>query len=168
MNIQLLGLRLEDWLVIITSTILVGALIEIRRLKKRLVEQVQRKFIPQLSLEISEQEDCFYLENSSAFIAQAVTIEDAAVMLQDFGYKKQLTLRFEAVGTLKPRERRKLSFKVYDKDFFLADLTGKIFLHLNDAEFKLRIGFTSIEGLKFTALFAKQGTRFVSEGIECA
>ncbi len=168
MNIQLLGLTIKDWLIIITSTILVGALIEIRRLKKNLVEQVQRKFIPQLTVEIDNRENCFYLENSSAFIAQAVTVEDAAVMLQDFGYKKQLTLRFETLGTIKPGEKRKLAFKVYDKDFFLADLTGKIFLHLSDAEFKLRIGFTSIEGLKFTALFAKQGTRFVSEGIECA
>ncbi len=166
MNVELLGLGIKDWLIIITSTILAGSLIEIRRLKKNIVQQVQRKFIPQLSLTMDEEQRCFWLENTSAFLAQQVGVEDTGVMLQDFGYRKQLTLRFDQPGLLKPGERVKLSFKVFDKDFFLADLSEKIFLHLIDADFRVRVGFTTIEGLRFTAGFVKEGARITSAGIE--
>lgn len=166
MNIELLGLGIKDWLIIVTSTILVGSLIEIRRLKKNLIQQVQRRFIPQLALSMDEQQNCFWLENTSAFLAQQVVIEDTLVALQDFGYRKQLTLRFEQPGLLKPGERARLSYKVFDKDFFLADLTEKIFLHLIDADFKMRVGFTTVEGLKFTADFVKEGSRISGAGIE--
>lgn len=161
-----LGFSLKDWIIVVVSTILVASLLEIRRLKKTIVQEVQRKFIPQLFVEIDEKERCFFLTNSSSFLAQGIVVEDVEVAMDDYGFQKKLTLKFETPAQLKPRERVKMSFRVYDKNFFLADVTEKIFLHLVPASFRMKISYATIEGLKLAVTFSKEANAFLSEGIE--
>jgi len=45
----------------------------------------------------------FHLKNESFFLARDIKVEDLELTLDDFGFKKNLTLKFEDIGFLKPR-----------------------------------------------------------------
>ncbi|HRZ14264.1 MAG TPA: hypothetical protein P5110_02030 [Candidatus Omnitrophota bacterium] len=163
---SLFGFSLKDWVIVFSSTILVACLLDIQRLKKAIIQEVQRKFIPQLFLEMNETDSCFYLSNNSIFMAQNVVIEEVLLHMDEYGFGKKLTLKFDPLPPLRPKEKIRLQFKVYDKEFFLQEVTDKIFLHLVPASFKVKINYSNIENLAFSVTFAKEADKIHSEGIE--
>jgi hypothetical protein len=48
----LLKISFKDWLIFTTLAVLVIALLQIRRLKKSLVQEVQKRLVPSLMLEL--------------------------------------------------------------------------------------------------------------------
>ena len=162
MILDFLKFSIKDGIILVTSTILLLCLLEIRRLKKSITQEIERRLIPQLTLELDETQRCFYLTNQSFFLAQKVKVEDLEITLDDLGYRIKLTLKFEEVSFVKPKERVKLVFKVFDKGFYSEELTEKIFPHLVNGSFKAKISYSNIENLQFRVIFAKEGNNFKS------
>ncbi len=166
-----LGFSIKDWLIMLTLIILSSCILEIRRLKKQILQETQRRLIPQLNLEfnfdISSKAKGFYLKNESLFLARDIKIEDAGIVIDDVGFTKNIILRFEGIDFLKPQERVKLKFNVLDKrqDAILA-AAEDIILHLCGPSFKVVVFYSNIENLKFRAAFVKTKERFYLETID--
>ncbi len=159
------GLSIKDGLIAVTLLILVFCILEIRKLKKTIASETQKRLIPQLSLEfnsdIEDKDSGFYLKNESLFLARDITIENTELTLTDFGFKKTFLLKFDDVGLLKAQEKIRLKLQVLDlnKDF-LPDVTEKIIPHLISPSFKILLYYSNIENIKFSATFLKINDTF--------
>ena len=163
-----LTFTIKDWLIIVTTIILTLCILEIRRLKKSIVQEVQKRLLPQLVLEfnsdVNSDDAGFYLKNESFFIAREIQFEDVEFTLDDLGYKVSSILKFESIDSLKPQEKIKLKFKVFDRDgSFLPEVTERIIPHLIDPPFKIRVNYSNIENLKSGVVFAKKKEKFYKE-----
>ena len=160
---------IKDWLILATSIILILCILEIRRLKKSIVRGVQKQLLPQLALEFNPgvSEDAgFYLKNESFFIAREIQFEDVEFTLDDLGYKVGSILKFESIDSLKPQEKVKLKFKVFDLDKdFLPEATERILPHLIESCFKVKVNYSNLENLKFGVVFAKKKEKFYTESL---
>ena len=166
-----LTFTIKDWLIVATSIILTLCILEIRRLKKSIVQEVQKRLLPQLALEfnsdVNSDDAGFYLKNESFFIAREIQFEDVEFTLDDLGYKVSSILKFESIDSLKPQEKVKLKFKVFDRDrSFLPEVTERIIPHLIDPCFKIRVNYSNIENLKSGVVFAKKMEKFYTESIK--
>ena len=165
------GFSIYDWLVVFTLLILVWCIAEIRKLKNSIAQEIHRRILPQLALELTSDVDPqdmgFYLKNESFFIARGIQFEDIALSLDDLGYRADLILKFEAIDSLKPQEKVKLNFQVLDrKQKFLPDVTERIMPHLIGASFKVKVYYFNIENLKSYAVFSKRAKKISLESIE--
>ena len=166
-----LGYTLKDGLIIITLIILYFCILEIRKLKRTITREVQKRLIPQFNCELVPDTDAekagIYLKNESFFIARGIQFEDIALSLDDLGYRADLILKFEAIDSLKPQEKVKLNFQVLDKkQKFLPDVTERIMPHLIGASFKVMVYYFNIENLKSYAVFSKRAKKISLESIE--
>lgn len=171
MILILSGLSIKDWLIGITLLILVFCILEIKKLKKTITKEAQKRLIPQLDLEfnhnIQEKTAGLHLKNKSFFLARDITIKDTRLDLSDFGFKKTIILRFENVNLLRPEEKIQLNFKVLDiNEEPLPDVTEKIIPHLISPSFELRIYYSNVENLNFCAVFLKTKDTFHAESLE--
>ena len=167
----LLDFTIKDWLIVITSFILILCILEIRKLKKSIAQEIHKRILPQLTLEIvfdvNTADAGFYLKNDSFFIARGIQIEDVALTLDDFGYKSDLILKFEDIDSIKPQEKAKLKFKVFDKNqTFLPEITERIIPHLSEITFKVKVWYSNIENLKSYVVFFKKGKKICIESIK--
>ena len=161
-----LNLTIKDWLIIAVSFILIICILQIRKLKKALILEIQKRLIPNLTLEIDENELGIYIKNESFFLAQNIKIEDTELILDDYGFKFGVILKFEDVGALRSQERLKLKFKAFDKQQnFLADLTERIIPHLISTSFKVKIYLSNIENMKFCIALNRRQKKFNVETI---
>ena len=163
-----LTFTIKDWLIVVTTIILALCILEIRRLKKSIVQEVQKRLLPQLALEFNSDTNSddagFYLKNESFFIAREIQFEDVEFTLDDLGYKVSSILKFEGIDSLKPQEKIKLKFKVFDRDnSFLPEVTERIIPHLIDPSFKIGVNYSNIENLKSRVVFAKKKEKFYRE-----
>lgn len=171
MNSLILSLTTKDWLIFITLCILALCILRIRKQKKIIVEEVKKKTIPQLSLELLLDEQYqkmgFYLCNESYFLVKSIRLKDVQLTLEDFGVNQHFILRFEnIIDFLRPNEKVKLDFKVLDREYkFLPAVTEKIVPHLIDTYFKVSILYSDIEDAKFLAVLSKKDRKFLTEKI---
>lgn len=166
-----LDATIKDWLIIVASIILVFCILEIRKLKRTIAREIHRRLLPQLAVEFIADRDSadagFYLKNESFFLAQNIRVEDVDPGLEDFGLRMDYILKFEGIDFLKPQERIKLKFKVFDKNGgLLAEVTEKIIPHLIRASFRIAVRYSNIENLKFRAIFLKKREKFYIERVE--
>jgi len=162
---------IKDLLIIAASIILVGCIRQIRKLKRSIAQEIHRRLLPQLSLEFISDKDNpqagLHLKNESFFLAKEIRIEDVDLSLEDFGLKIEYILRFEPVDFLKPQERVKLKFGVFDRSGQpLAEITEKIIPHLVRASFRIVVRYSNIENLKFRVVFLKKRDKFFAERVE--
>jgi len=166
-----LDCTIKDWLIIAASIILVFCILEIRKLKRSITREIHRRLLPQLGLEFIADRDSLdaglHLKNEGFFLAQDIRIEDVDPALEDFGLRMEYILRFEAVDFLRPQERVKLKFKVFDRNGeFLAEVSEKIIPHLIRPSFRITLRYSNIENLKFRAVFLKKREKFYIERVE--
>lgn len=165
--LMLQGLTIQEWLIVIAALILVVSMIEMRKLKKIIAEEIQRQIMPQLMIVMDKKEMCFYLSNEGYSIVQDIKIADSELVLDDSGFKVTHFLRFEPISFLRPKEKAKLQFGVYDKSLrFLPDLTEKIFAHLIQPSFKLELTYADTEGTRYRFVYTKKEDKFFSERIK--
>jgi len=167
----LLGFTIKDWLIAATSVLLLLCILEIRKLKKSIAQEVKRRILPQLALEfnsdVSGDDAGFYLKNESFFLARDIQFQDIELTLDDLGYKVGLILKFAALDSLKPQEKEKLHFKVFDRNqSFLPEVTERIIPHLISISFKVKVNYSNIENLKSSIVFSKREGNFFPEDIE--
>lgn len=168
MTTLLLGIPIKDWLILIVSFILIFCILEIRKLKKKVTHEVQKRILPQLNLEIildiNIQNSGIYLRNESFFIARDIKLEDLQITMDDLGYKYNLILKFEGVDSLRAQEKVKLKFQVFDKNLVpLPEVTERIMPHLTEMPFKIRLSYSNIENIKSQVVFSKTGKHFCIE-----
>jgi len=162
---------IKDGIIIITSTILVFSLLELRKLKRIISQQVHERLLPQLSIDLVcnpslPEEMGLYLKNESSFLAKDILIEDLNLTLDDSGYRIGHLFKFELIDFLKPQEIVKLKFKVFDeKNQFLPEVTERIFPHLLSPVFRIKISCSNIENVKFCVLLSKKREKFFIERI---
>lgn len=165
-----LTLSIKDILIAITLLILGICILEIRKLKRSIREQVQKRLTPQLVLDfifnLGDKNSGFYLKNESFFLAKSIKIEDVRMVLDDFGFKKIIILKFNEIDYLKPNEETKLSFKVFDKNSApLDEIADKLPPHLIQASFKVKIYYANIEDIPLFVVFSRIKGRFILEEI---
>jgi len=164
---KLLELTIKDWLIIVTLLILSVCIHQIRKLKKTVTREVRSRLIPQLILEIDASQKTLILKNESYFLAKDINIEDLLIPLEDFGFKKNITLKFNQVFYLRPKESIKLQFKAFDKNQELPpDLVEKIIFHLVYANFKAKLLYSNIENIQFSCVLTKRKDKTYIEKIE--
>ncbi|MFA6216674.1 MAG: hypothetical protein WDL87_03365 [Candidatus Omnitrophota bacterium] len=167
----LLHIPLKDWFILLTLSILMFSLLEIRKLKKIISQEAQKRLIPQLALELildaNPKKSGFYLKNDGFFLAREIKIEDLDLILDDYGFKLNYILKFEMIDSLKPQERIKLDFKTFDKKLTpLPEVTEMLIPHLINPAFKVIIFYTNIENIKFRLAFSKKREKFSVESLE--
>jgi hypothetical protein len=168
---MILWLSIKDWLIAITLCILVFCILEIRKLKKTIAGETQKRLVPQLNLEfnsdIEHKDSGFHLKNESLFLARDITIENPELTLNDFGFKKTFLLKFDGIALLKPQEKIRLKLQVLDLNGeFLPDVTEKIIPHLISPSFEIRLCYSNIENIKFSVVFLKTKETFRLESSE--
>ncbi|MFH1201995.1 MAG: hypothetical protein V1674_03795 [Candidatus Omnitrophota bacterium] len=163
----ILGVPLKDWIILATLGILIWCIFEIKRLKKTVAQEVRSRLIPQLNLEIDTNSRQLILKNESFFLAKDIRIEALEIILEDYGFKKHIGLRFNNIDALRPKEKIKLEFKAFDANQELPQsLVEKMILHLMGADFKVKIYYSNIENTKFCIGLVKKRDRMHIEGIE--
>jgi len=170
MKILSLTLSIKDILIAITLIILGICILEIRKLKKSISEQVQRSLTPQLVLDfifkLGDKTSGFYLKNESFFLAKSIKIEDVKMVLDDFGFKKTIVLKFNEIDYLKPNEETKLGYKIFDINLApLDEIADKLPPHLIQASFKVKIYYANIEDIPLYVIFSRMKGRFFLEEI---
>lgn len=166
----LLRLNIKDWFIIISLFILFLCILEIRKLKKLITREAQRRLIPQLNLELVvdlySQDTGLYLKNESFFLAKDIKIEEVAWIMADAGFDVNLILRFTDIDFIKPNEKIKLNFEVLDEEHnSQPQITDRIIPHLISPTFKTKIYYSNVENVRFCAVFAKKRTEFYVEKV---
>lgn len=158
---------IKDWLILISLSILSVCIHQIRRLKKTITKEVRSHLTPQLILEIDANQKSLILKNESFLLAKDIRIEDLVIDLDDFGFKKSITLRFNQVYYLRAKESIKLQFKAFDKNQELPpEVVEKIIFHLINAYFKAKIIYSNIENIQFASILVKKKDKTYIEKIE--
>jgi hypothetical protein len=163
-----ISLTIQEWLITLACLIIVLCVLRIRKLEKTITQEIQRQVLPQLMLELDKKEMCFYLRNEGFSIIQDIQIADSELTLNDSGYNTNFILRFESRGYLRPKEREKLEFKVFDiSRTFLPEVTEKMFNHLISASFNIEVNCSDIEGRRIKFLLSKNGDKFYAIRVAC-
>ncbi len=163
----LLGFTIKDWFILVTLIILLFCIHQIRRLKKTITKEVRSHLTPQLILEIDANQKSLILKNESFLLAKDIRIEDLIIDLDDFGFKKNITLRFNQVYYLRAKESIKLQFKAFDKNQELPpEVVEKIIFHLVYANFKAKLLYSNIENIQFSCVLTKRKDKTYIEKIE--
>jgi hypothetical protein len=166
----LLALSLKDWLIIVAFCALLVCLLEIQRLKKQIAYNSRKSLAPQLMLELSVKEAAeemgIYLKNEGFFIAQQIKIDALKIGIDDYGFRNEFILEFEGIEVLRPKERKRLVFKVFDRNHaYLQDATERLLPHLVSPAFKIVVFYSNIEGVRFRAEFSKTQTIFSCDSV---
>lgn len=162
----ILGFTIKDWLIIITLVILVFCILEIYRLRKSIAQEIHRRLTPQLVFYIDTEAMAIFIKNESYFLARDIKIEETNVIIEDYGFKKRITLRFQPVDSLKPQEEAHLKFKVFDKQQELPEnVVTTMVAHLASISFRLKVNYSNIENFMFTAVIVKKGKKFYTKEI---
>ena len=164
----LLTITIKDWLIVLASIILIICILKIRKLKKTIAQEIHSRLLPQLSLElisdVDREKTGFYLENESFFLARDIEVEELKLDVEEYSFKKNIILKFESVDLLKPKERIKLKFRVFDRiQELFTEEPEKIIAHLISTFFKVKINYSNIEAIKFGVVFAKKRDKFYTE-----
>lgn len=160
----------KDILIFLLLFIILLCIWRIFRLKRLLAQEIQKRLYPQLTLELISDIDTdnygFYLQNESSSVLRDIKVKDAEVALTDAGFTQILILRFEQVDFLKPKEKIKLTYQVFDRqNTLLPQMSENIIPHLLNTPFQVRINYSTTEGHNLLATFAKKGNRFYLEKI---
>lgn len=167
----LLSFSLKDWLIAISLFILLLCILEIRKLKKTIAKDAQKRLIPQLILEFNSdtryKDAGFHLKNESFFLAKDINIENIRLTLTDFGFAKDIILKFADLDLIRQQEKIQLKFDVLDlNEKSMPEITEKIIPHLISPPFKIKISYSNIENLKFCVVFSKTKNKFHTESLE--
>jgi len=152
-----LSLGFKNWLIIVTLGILIICLIQIRRLKRIIVQEVRRRLVPEVVLELDIEERGIFARNQSTMFAKDISIDNINMTLEDYGFAMEFTLKFEPVDSLKPNERLRLDFDVFKADELCKpEESRRIIPHLISIPFKVKLTYSNLENLRFKALIVKK------------
>lgn len=154
MNLFSLG----DYALIALTATLIFLIYEIFHLKKvveKKEEQIRDGFIPVLLVEIDQQDSALYLKNENSCHVKDIKIEDLSVTL-GYGFKKRLTLKFDAISLLGPTERVQLKFRVFDKEYEVTSSeVKKVIPLMEQGAFEIHMKYANVQDNQFEAVLLK-------------
>ncbi|MBN1869577.1 MAG: hypothetical protein JW847_03255 [Candidatus Omnitrophica bacterium] len=130
---------------------------KIKELEDALTEERRKRSMPMLTLEVNTTDNYgAFLLNDSYCYAKNIRIHDLDVVV-DYGFKKHITLKFDAVSMLKPNGKAKLGFRVFDGDFDVTATDAKNILnHFPDAPIEMVLRYENIEGGEFSSTIVSE------------
>lgn len=156
-----LNFPVKDIVLGLFSLIIILSLLQVYRLNKRLTEEKRRRIFSLLTLEINPDQLGAYLYNDSYCYAKNIRIEDADVTTT-FGYKKKLRLKFDTIDTLKPDQKAKLNYRVFDGQFDITSADSKnLVVYFENPDFEMHINYSNIENMPFSAIVRREKSHFV-------
>jgi len=134
--------------------------VKTRRLKRRLIQATRKQFIPVLLLDIDPRKPGIFIKNEGNCYVKDITVSDIHVIL-DYDFKKELTLKFNKVGFIKPKERIKVDYSVFDGDVKIPSSEAEhLNVHLAKSVFEIHLICANIEGKEFKAVLIKDKEGF--------
>ena len=92
----------KDAIIALLAFTLIWAIYRIRNLKRTLAEEIRKRSMPLLGLEVNtEANKGVFLVNDSYCYARNIRLNDLDVTV-DYGFKKHITLKFPPIDVLKP------------------------------------------------------------------
>ena len=133
----------------------------IKKLKKRVEAERQKRLVPFLDVEIDEDKTVFSLTNNSHCCAKNIHIDDLT-FLAKVGFEKHLTLKFEEIDMLKPSQKTILVFKVFDDGQDITDSNSRNLIHhLKGSGICLQIQCTNFDNTPFISTIEERNQKFI-------
>jgi len=146
-------------IILLTFAVLL-CLRKIRDLKAALDAEHRSRSVPLLILDVDPVERILYLKNDSGCFAKDIQINDLDVELS-YDFKKILTIKFEKVDFLKPLQKVRLNYSLYEKGHLIKiEVTDTLFAHLDRASFDIVIRYSNLENTPFVMTVEKSKERF--------
>lgn len=145
---------------------IVWAVLKIRTLKTALGQEKRKRSMPLISLEVNTDDDLgAFLINDSYCYAKNINIDNLNVVV-DYGFKKNITLKFASLDLLKPNQRSKLSYRVFDDEYDVTTTDSlNILNHFSDAPVEMRLRYENIEGEPFAATITSIKNKYVIKNV---
>jgi hypothetical protein len=143
------------------AVILANAGAKIRSLRKLLEEERRKRTFPMLVFRVDKTDLKAYLKNESYCYAKQISFDDLDLTVE-YGFKKKLKLRFDAIAMLKPGQEVRLTYRVFDNDFDVTPQSpDSLVLQFHDNPFTMQLGFENLENEKFRSTIVWQDGDYV-------
>jgi len=153
-------LWIKDGLFVVLLIGFCSALLTIRRLRKDLEQEVLKRKLPVLNLEMEPNGRGLVISNESACFAKYIRIEDAEMEL-DYDFKRTVHLKFDTVNFLNPRQKAALKFHGSTNDQRLTDDESQgLIAHIPHASFELVLQYANLDNQPFISRIRKDGEIF--------
>lgn len=128
--------------------------------KKKLIEEYQKRVCPLLDLSIEKNSSLAFLVNNSKCIAKDIKIEDMVIYI-DYGFKKELILKFEPISQLKPLEKIQFVYHVFDKGYDITSSNSKSLVHhFITSDIEMHLSYSNIENVLFRSIIGIRNGQF--------
>jgi preprotein translocase subunit YajC len=155
----------QAWIILIESIALLIAVIFIIILMILLQREKQKRHVPLLTFILDQDSSELRITNAGDCIAKNIHIHDLNVELA-YDFKKVLTLKFDDVAMLHPKENVVLKVRPYDGEHFVTSLDPRnLAAHLGAARFEADIHYTNLHNVSFLARIIKNENGFFVERI---
>lgn len=167
----ILSFGVKDWLLVLGALIILLCLLEIERLRALFELELKKRLVPQLNLELITDskigENGFFLKNEGFLIARNIKFDPVFWEMADLGFPVKLILKFADIDFIRSNEKIKIDFEIFDEDKKpRPDIADKVLFHLIRPSFKIKVNYSNIEDIAFSAVFDKKRTKFLLEKIE--
>jgi hypothetical protein len=155
---------LSPLLIVILTVAVVVCLIMIQQLQKEVILEKKEKQQPYLTFSFEGHEEHFSIKNVGITPVSLVAIQDIRIELL-LDYTKIVTLKFEPITMIDPRETVPLKFKIYDGQYPLhGDAQSSLLPHLKASGFEATISFRDWQNVPRQVTIVKDKDRFFSKG----
>jgi hypothetical protein len=161
---------LAQILIILLVVALATCLMIIRQLKTDLAVEKEARLQPYLIFSFEGPEEIFSIKNVGMAPVSLVVIEDFKVSLL-LEFEKTVTLKFEPITMIEPRESVPLKFTIFDGDYPMhRDAQNSFMPHLKASSFEARLSYHDWQNTPCKVTVVKDKDRFfakhlTSEGI---
>ena len=140
---------------------------ERKNLKILLAEEKRKRTYPLITFDIDRGKLKAFVKNESYCYAKDLQIDDM-VLTADYGFKKDLQLKFAPVLLLRPGGQMELEFKVFDNGFDVtAQTPNSLVLQFKDSpSFKMRMKYKNLEEDAFESTIAWQETQYIVKDVK--
>jgi len=150
----------DPFIVILLAIAILLCLRKIKDLKSSLDAEHKSRSVPLIILDVDPQDKILYLKNDSECFAKDIQISDLDVELS-YDFKKVLTIKFDKVDFLKPQQKTRLNYELYEKGHLIKiEVTDTLFAHLDRASFEINVRFSNLENTPFLMTVEKSKERF--------
>ncbi|MCK5083040.1 MAG: hypothetical protein KAR31_09065 [Candidatus Omnitrophica bacterium] len=157
-----LFLIIASIVIVILLFFLERAFHKITELEHILADERRKRSMPILTLEVNTDNDYgLFLINDSYCYAKNIQVSDLDVVV-DYGFKKHITLKFDALEMLKPNGRSQLNYRVFDGDYdTTATDTKNILNHFPDAPISMNMRYENIESELFSSTIIPEKDQYI-------
>jgi len=153
-------------LIVVLVVAVVICLTIVQQLQRQLAYEKAEKEKPYLIFSFEGPEELFSVKNVGMTPVSLITIHDLDLALH-LEFKKTVTLKFEPVPMLGPREAAPLKFKIFDQGYPLhTDTLHSMLPHLKASSFEVTIAYRDWQDVPHHVTIIKDQNRFFAKNIQ--